>query len=93
MQIALRVTAGRMGMRGAGLGRPGDLRRPPRPGFGKGPLPALPPPDRCQTMSGSFPWGREGRPDRDPRLPQGLSPPPPHTGGFPSGRGGLGTFI
>jgi hypothetical protein len=36
MQIALRATVGRTRLRGAGLGRSRDLRRPPRPGFGKG---------------------------------------------------------
>lgn len=48
MQIALRVTAGRTGMRGARLGRPGDLRRPPRPGFGKGRSPRF----RLPTAAG-----------------------------------------
>lgn len=36
MQIALRATLGTIGLRGSGLGRSRDLRRPPRPGFGKG---------------------------------------------------------
>lgn len=36
MQIALRATVGRTELRGSGLGRSRDLRRPPRPGFGKG---------------------------------------------------------
>lgn len=39
MQIAVRATAGRTRARGAGAGRSYDLRRPPRPGFGKGPSP------------------------------------------------------
>lgn len=91
MQSTLQATVGRTRLRGAGLGRSRDLRRPPAPRIREGPQPAFPPPGRRRIKLGSFSRDPKGRPDRDARLPQG--PSSPHTGGFPSGRGGSGTFI
>lgn len=86
----------RWGRQQVGPGRAALVRgrrpqAPSAPRIREGPQPALPPRGRGGTKPGLLPWGREGRPDRDARLPQG--PPPPHTGGFPSGRGGHRTFI
>lgn len=97
MQIAAGASAGRPGVRGAGWGRPGDLRRPGRAHSGRaaqgGPLrraaPAGPAPasaSRAAAGQGaaSLPPGvGEGRPDQDPRFP--ATTPRLHTGGFPPG--------